>query len=125
MNLVMMMELLSDEYDFAWADQWQQNLDDPKWLAKAMDNTFDRLSDADQAVVKSQYEDWLWYAANLDLEAAVKLRYTAEVALLWGGGQRVVDAGQVQTILVSLGGASREEAKRSLTSEYEFIRWVS
>ena len=67
--------------------------------------------------------NWRWCFENLDLEAAVKLGYVAEVALLWGGGQRVVDDGQVQTVLVSLGGASREEAKSSLTSEYEFVRW--
>jgi hypothetical protein len=123
MNLVMMMELLSDEYGFAWADQWAENLDDPKWLDRAMDNTFDRIRDADQELLREMYEDWLWCAANLDLEASVSLGYVAEVALLWGDGRRVVDAGQVQTVLVSLDGASREEAKRSLTSEYEFLRW--
>ena len=122
-NLILAMEMLSGDYGLAWAEQWQQNLDNPKWLGKAMINTFGRLNDADKAMVKSQYEDWLWYAANLDLEAAVKLRYTAEVALLWGDGRRVVDAGEVQTVLVSLDGGSREEAKRSLTSEYEFLRW--
>ena len=123
MNLVMMMELLSDEYGFGWADQWAENLDDPKWLGKAMDNTFDRIREEDQELLREQYEDWLWYAANVDLEAAVDLGFVAEVALLWGGGQRVVDGGQVQTVLVSLDGVSREEAKRSLTSEYEFLRW--
>ena len=123
-NLVMMMELLSDEYGFAWADQWAENLDDPKWLGKAMVNTFGRLNDEDQELVRELYEDWQWYFANLDLVAAVNLGYVAEVALLWGDGRRVVDGGQVQTVLVSLDGASREEAKRSLTSEYEFLRWV-
>ena len=84
---------------------------------------FGRLKTEDQELVRELYEDWCWYFENLDLEAAVGLGYVAEVALLWGGGQRVVDAGEVQTVLVKLDGASREEAKRSLTSEYEFLRW--
>ena len=123
MDLVMMMELLSDEYGFAWADQWQQNLGNPKWLDRAMVNTFGRLKTEDQELVRPLYEDWQWYFSNLDLEVAVGLGYVAEVALLWGGGQRVVDGGQVQTVLMPLDGASREDAKRSLTSEYEFLRW--
>jgi len=124
MDLVAAMEMLSGEYDLPWADQWRRNLDDPGWLDRAMLNTFGRLDDADKELVRPLYEDWLWYFANLDLGAAVGLGYVAEVALLWGGGQRVVDDGQVQTVLVSLGGASREDAKSSLTSEYEFLRWV-
>jgi hypothetical protein len=122
-NLILAMEMLSGEYGFGWAEKWQQNLDDPKWLDQAMKHTFGRLNDADQELVRELYEDWLWYFANLDLVAAVKLGYVAEVALLWGDGRRVVDDGQVQTVLVSLDGASSEEAKRSLTSEYEFMRW--
>jgi hypothetical protein len=122
-NLVAAMEILSGDYDLPWADQWRRNLDDPKWLDRAMKNTFGRLNDADQKMVAPLYEDWCWCVANLDLVAAVKLGYVAEVALLWGNRKRVVDAGQVQTVLVSLDGASREDAKRSLTSEYEFLRW--
>jgi hypothetical protein len=122
-NLVLAMEMLSGEYDLPWAGQWQQHLDDPKWLDRAMVNTFGRLNDADKEMVAPLYEDWQWYFSNLDLEAAVGLGYIAEAALLWGGGQRVLDGGQVQTVLVSLGGTSREDAKRSLTSEYEFLRW--
>ena len=123
LNLVFGMELLSGDYDLPWADQWRRNWDNPAWLDRAMKNTFGRLNDADQKLVRPLYEDWQWYFANLDLEAAVGLGYVAEVALLWGGGQRVVDDGQVQTVLVSLVGASREDAKGSLTSEYEFLRW--
>jgi len=123
LDLVMGMELLSGEYGMKWADQWRRNWDNPAWLDRAMVNTFGRLNDADQELVAPLYEDWLWYFENLDLEAAVKLGYVAEVALLWGDGRRVVDGGQAQTVLVSLGGASREDAKRSLTSEYEFLRW--
>ena len=122
-NLVLAMEMLSGDYGMAWADQWQRNLDDPGWLDKAMKHTFERLSDADQEMVRPLHEDWQWYFANLDLVAAVKLGYVAEVALLWGDGRRVVDGGQVQTVLVALDGASREDAKGSLTSEYEFLRW--
>ena len=122
-DLVMMMDLLSGEYGFAWAEKWQQNLDDPQWLDRAMVNTFSRLNEEDQEMVRELYEDWSWCFSNLDLAAAVKLGYVAEVALLWGDGRRVVDGGQVQTVLVSLDGASREDAKRSLTSEYEFLRW--
>ena len=122
-NLILAMEMLSADYGMPWADQWQQNLDDPQWLDRAMKNTFGRLNDADKELVRPLYEDWCWYFANLDLEAAVKRGYAAEVALLWGDGRRVVDGGQVQTVLVSLDGASREDAKRSLTSEYEFLRW--
>ena len=122
-NLVLAMEMLSGEYDLAWAGKWQQHLDDPKWLDRAMINTFGRLNEEDQEMVAPLYEDWQWYFANLDLEAAVKLGYVAEVALLWSDGRRVVDAGEVQTVLVELDGGSREEAKRSLTSEYEFLRW--
>jgi hypothetical protein len=29
-NLVLAMEMLSGDYGFAWAEKWQQNLDDPK-----------------------------------------------------------------------------------------------
>ena len=125
LNLVLAMEMVSGDYGFDWADQWQRNWDNPAWLDRAMDNTFDRIREEDQEMVRELYEDWCWYFANLDLEAAVKLGFVAEVCLLWGGGQRVVDGGQVQTVLVKLDGASREEAKRSLTSEYEFLRWWS
>ena len=122
-NLILAMEMLSGDYGLAWADKWRDHLDDPKWLDRAMVNTFGRLRDEDQELLRELYEDWQWYFANLDLAAAVKLGYVAEVALLWGDGQRVVDGGRVQTVLVSLDGASREDAKRSLTSEYEFLRW--
>jgi hypothetical protein len=122
-DLVGAMRLLSGEYELSWADSWADHLDEPKWLDRAMVNTLGRLRDADQELLRELYEDWCWYFANLDLEAAVKLGYVAEVALLWGDGRRVVDDGQVQTVLVSLDGASREDAKGSLTSEYEFFRW--
>ena len=123
--LVAGMQMLSADYDLAWADQWRRNLDDPRWLDKAMKHTFGRLNEADQELVAPLYEDWCWYFANLDLAAAVGLGYIAEVALLWGDGGAVVDDGQVQTVLVSLDGASREDAKGSLRSEYEFLRWWS
>jgi hypothetical protein len=122
-DLVGAMRLLSGEYELSWADSWADHLDDPKWLDRAMVNTLGRLRDDDQELLRELYEDWQWYFSNLDLEAAVKLGYAAEVALLDGGKKRVVDGGQVQTVLVSLDGASREDAKRSLTSEYEFVRW--
>ncbi len=124
MDLVAAMEMLSGEYGFDWADQWRRNWDNPAWLDRAMVNTFGRLKTEDQELLRPLYEDWQWYFANLDLAAAVGLGYVAEVALLWGDGRRVVDDGQVQTVLVSLGGVSREAAKSSLTSEYEFVRWV-
>jgi hypothetical protein len=124
MNLVLAMEMLSGDYGFDWADQWQRNLDNPKWLDRAMVNTFGRLNNADKEMVAPLYEDWQWYFANLDLEAAVELGFVAEVALLWGDRRRVIDDGRVQTVLVSLDGASREDAKGSLISEYEFLRWV-
>ena len=123
LDLVAAMELLSGEYDLPWADQWQRNWDNPAWLDRAMVNTFGRLNDADQELVAPLYEEWRWCFANLDLEAAVGLGFVAEVALLWGDGRRVVADGQAQTVLVSLDGASREDAKSSLTSEYEFLRW--
>ena len=31
-NLILAMEMLSADYGMSWADQWQRNLDDPKWL---------------------------------------------------------------------------------------------
>ena len=123
LNLVAAMEILSGDYDLPWADQWQRNWDNPRWLDRAMVNTFGRLRDEDQELLRPLYEDWCWYFANLDLNAAVGLGFVAEVALLWGDGRRVVDDGQVQTVLVSLSGGSREDAKSSLTSEYEFLRW--
>ena len=122
-DLVAAMVLLSGDYDLPWADQWQRNLDKPKWLDKAIKNTFGRLNEADQELVAPLYEDWLWYFSNLDLGAAVALGFVAEVALLWGDGRRVVADGRVQTVLVSLSGGSREDARGSLTSEYEFLRW--
>ena len=122
-NLVAAMELLSGDYELPWADQWRRNWDDPKWLDRAMKNTFGRFNDADQKLVAPLYEDWQWYFLNLDLAAAVSLGYVAEVSLLDKDRRRVKVDGEVQTVLVSLGGASREEAKGSLTSEYEFLRW--
>ena len=121
--LVHAMAVLSGEYGMKWAEQWQRRLDDPRWLDKAMKHTFGRLNEDDQELVRPLYEDWCWCFANLDLAAAVSLGYAAEVALLWGDGRRVIADGQVQTVLVALDGASREEAKGSLTSEYEFVRW--
>ena len=123
MNLVLAMQMLSAEYELQWSGSWPDHLDEPKWLDRAMVNTFGRLNDADKKMVAPMYEDWQWYFSNLDLEAAVSLGYVALVALLWSDGRRVVDAGEVQTVLVALDGASREEAKRSLTSEYEILRW--
>ena len=123
MNLVLAMDLLSGEYGFAWAGKWRDHLDDPKWLARAMVNTFGRLRDEDQNLLRAMYEDWCWYFSNLDLEAAVDLGYVAEVALLDRNGNRVSAEGRYQTILVKLDGASRDDAKGSLTSEYEFLRW--
>jgi hypothetical protein len=121
--LVHGMVMLSRDYGMKWSDQWQRHLDDPGWLDKAMVNTFERLSDVDQELVRPLYEDWQWYYSNLDLAAAVNLGYAAEVYLLDRNGCRICFSGQYQTILVKLDGASREDAKRSLTSEYEFVRW--
>jgi hypothetical protein len=125
-NLVLAMEMLSGEYDLPWAGQWQQHLDDPKWLGKAMVNTFGRLNDADQEMVAPLYEDWQWYFSNLDLEAAVNLGYLAEVYLLDRNGRRVVADGRFQTVLVNLEGATREEALCQLNRDrnvYGFSRW--
>jgi hypothetical protein len=125
-DLVMMMDLLSGEYGFDWAEKWRQNLDDPKWLGKAMVNTFDRLRDEDQELLRELYEDWCWYFSNLDLEAAVNLGYLAEVYLLDRNGRRVVADGRFQTVLVNLEGATREEALCQLNRDrnvYGFSRW--
>ena len=124
MDLVAGMWLLSGEYELKWAGSWPNHLDEPKWLDKAIKNTFQRLNDADQELVRPLVEDWQWYFANLDLEAAVGLGFVAEVALLDADRRRVKVDGEVQTVLVSLDGASREDARSSLTSEYEFVRWV-
>ena len=125
-DLVMAMILLSDEYGLKWADDWWLNLDDPKWLNKAMVNTFGRLRDDDQELVRPLYEDWQWYYSNFDLEAAVNLGYLAEVYLLDRNGRRVVADGRFQTVLVNLEGATREEALCQLNRDrnvYGFSRW--
>jgi hypothetical protein len=122
--LVMAMRMLSAEYELKWAHRWEAHLDEPKWLSKAMVNTYDRLSEEDKAMVNPQYEDWLWYAANLDLEQTVRLKYTALVVLVDRWGSRIIDGGEVQTILVELDGATRDEALCQLNREcYEFVRW--
>ncbi len=107
-DLVAGMQMLSADYDLPWAAQWQQNLDNPGWLDRAIKNTFGRLDEADKKLVRAMYEDWQWCFGELDLAAAVKLGHVAEVALLWGDGRRVKVDGHAQTVLVSLGGASRE-----------------
>ena len=122
--LVHAIAMLSDEYGMKWAASWPNHLDDPKWLNRAMVNTFGRLRDADKAVVNPLYEDWLWYSECFDLEATVALGYVAEVYLLDRNRNRISAEGRYQTILVSLDGASREEALCQLNRDtYEFVRW--
>ena len=121
--LVHGMAMLSREYGLKWAASWDDHWDDPKWLNRAMLNTFGRLREEDRELVRELYEDWCWYAANLDLESLVDLGYAAEVYLLDRNGRRISAEGRYQTILVKLDGASREDAKGSLTSEYDFVRW--
>ena len=60
-DLVGAMRLLSGEYELSWADSWPNHLDEPKWLDRAMVNTFGRLNDADKEIVRPLYEDWRWY----------------------------------------------------------------
>ena len=124
--LVHAMQSLSAEYGLAWADSWPDHLDDPKWLNRAMLNTFGRLREDDQELLRELYEDWCWYFSNLDLEALVELGYAAEVYLLDRSGNRISAEGRYQTILVKLDGASREDALCQLNSDfYEVIRWWS
>lgn len=122
--LVCAMQSLSAEYGLAWADHWTVHLDDPKWLARAMVNTFMRLGDADKAIVNPLYEDWLWYSSHFDLEALVGIGYVAEVYLLDRNGQRISADGEYKTVVVKLDGASRKKALCQLKRDfYEFVRW--
>jgi len=122
--LVHAMAMLSRDYGLKWAASWADHLDDPRWLNKAMLNTFGRLSYEDKELVRPLYEDWCWYYEYLDLTAAVDLGYAAEVYLLDRNGCRVCASGQYQTILVKLDGASRKDALCQLNRDfYEFVRW--
>ena len=123
-GLVRTMERLSAEYGMPWADSWQRHLDDPGWLRRAIVNTYKRLDETDTAKANPLVQEWLWYAANFDLEAMVSYEYTAEVYLLDRWKRRVFAEGQYRTILVSLRGRTRYQARCRLNAGYEFVRWV-
>lgn len=89
MDLVFGMAILSDEYKLDWAASWDDHLDDPDWLKRAMANTFMRLKPADKELVRPLYDDWLWYEKTFDMKALVVPEFNALCYLLDGEGKRV------------------------------------
>lgn len=116
------MAALSAEYKMAWAGSWQEHLDDPSWLKRAMVNTFAPLQEKDKDRVRTLYENWQWIEKNLDMSYLANPEYWAHCYILDGRGRRI---GPEMTCNRILKGQTPEEALEMLDREsYEFIRWL-
>jgi hypothetical protein len=123
-ELVCGMVILSEEYGLEWAASWNDHLDDPDWLGRAMANTFVQLKPADKDLVRPLYDDWLWFEKNFDMKGLVVPEYNALCYLLDKGGKRVSRMDRPVTVLVGLKGQDKREALETLdVKKYEFCRW--
>ncbi len=124
MELVAAMMILSEEYKLEWAASWNDHLDDPDWLRRAMANTFTWLKPHDKDIIRPLYEDWLWYEKTFDMKGLVVPEFNALCYLLDKGGKRVSRMDGPVTVLVGLKGQDREEALATLDTRcYEFKEW--
>ena len=125
MRLVEIMAGFSAEYGMGWADKWDDHLDDPVWMKKAMAHTFAKLSDDDKKKVQEDHDLWQWYFDFCDVRELVKCEYFARCYILDHNGRRVSWAGEYKTICVSLVGETQCDAILQLnTDAYEFISWM-
>jgi hypothetical protein len=123
-ELVWGMAILSDVYKLAWAASWDDHLDEPDWLRRAMANTFVQLKPADKDLIRPLYDDWLWYEKNLDMKALVVPEFNALCYLLDRDGKRVCRMDGPVTVLRGLKGQDRREALATLDTKcYEFCCW--
>jgi hypothetical protein len=123
-ELVCGMMILSDQYKMEWTASWDEHLDDPDWLKRAMANTFVRLKPADKDNIKPLYEDWLWYEKTFDMKGLVVPEFNALCYLLDAGGKRVCRMDGPVTVLRGLKGQDRQEALATLDKKcYEFKEW--
>jgi hypothetical protein len=123
-ELVAAMVILSEEYKLEWATSWNDHLDDPDWLRRAMANTFMRLKSADKDLIRPLYEDWLWYEKTFDMKGLVVPEYNALCYLLDRDGKRVSRMDGPVTVLVGLKGQDKREALETLDRRrYEFFKW--
>jgi hypothetical protein len=127
MDLVFGMTVLSEEYKMAWAASWDEHLDDPDWLKRAMANTFIQLKPADKDLVRPLYDDWLWYESRyigIDMQFLVVPEFNALCYLLDRDGKRVCRMDGPVTVLRGLKGQDRREALETLdVKRYEFKEW--
>jgi hypothetical protein len=118
-GLVVEMAALSAEYKMAWAESWQEHLDDPAWLKRAMVNTFVQLRGADKDQIRARYEDWQWYEKNFDMQYMANPEHWAHCYILDGKKQRAATCNRI------LKGQTPDEALETLDRDsYEFIRWL-
>jgi hypothetical protein len=123
-ELVAAMVILSEEYKLDWAASWNDHLDDPDWLRRAMANTFMRLKPADKNLIRPLYEDWLWYDKTFDMKGLVVPEYNALCYLLDNNGKRVRRMDGPVTVLRGLKGQDKREALATLDTKcYEFCCW--
>jgi hypothetical protein len=124
MDLVCGMAILSDEYKLEWAASWNDHLDDPDWLRRAMANTFVQLKPADKDLIRPLYEDWLWFEKNFDMKALVMPEYNALCYLIDRDGKWVCRMDGPVTVLRGLKGRDRRGALKTLDVKiYEFKEW--
>jgi hypothetical protein len=127
MDLVCGMAILSDEYKMEWAAHWNDHLDKPDWLRRAMANTFLRLKPADKELIRPLYDDWLWFESRyigIDMKALVVPEFNALCYVLDGEGKRVRRMDGPVTVLRGLKGQDRREALETLNVKiYEFCCW--
>jgi hypothetical protein len=123
-ELVWGMAILSDEYKLEWAASWNDHLDDPDWLGRAMANTFVQLKPADKDLIRPLYDDWLWFEKTFDMTALVVPEFNALCYLLDKDGKRVCRMDGPVTVLRGLKGQDRREALETLDVKiYEFCCW--
>ena len=68
MEVLSKMIELSVKYNFGWADHWNNNMDKLKWLKSAVSCTYKKISDADKAAVRADYDLWQWLCEHCDVD---------------------------------------------------------